>query len=69
MTPCLCFSDVFNTEAHPFMVPDTVKPPSAPVAMKEKTPEPFKVQSGELPQISSNPYLPQPLYDTLGQYL
>lgn len=59
-------SDVFNTEAHPFMAPDIrpVKPHVSP-----KKPEPFKVQGGELPQISPNPYLPQPLSDILGLHV
>ncbi|KAF9494946.1 glycoside hydrolase family 47 protein [Pleurotus eryngii] len=49
---------VFNTEAQPFIAPNT-KGTYGSGAIRG--PRPFKAQSGPLPEISPNPFLPQPL--------
>ncbi|KAG9221641.1 hypothetical protein CCMSSC00406_0005554 [Pleurotus cornucopiae] len=49
---------VFNTEAQPFIAP---KARGTYGSGAIRGPRPFKAQSGPLPEISPNPFLPQPL--------
>jgi mannosyl-oligosaccharide alpha-1,2-mannosidase len=56
-----CFySDVFNTEAHPFKIP-APKASYGSSGTITHQPTPFKVNDGPLPAISSSPAMPKPL--------
>jgi len=57
---------VFNTEAHPFKAPG-VQPTYGTGAMQPA--KPFRTQSGELPAISPNPFLPEPIKSIINPQL
>ncbi|KAI0070112.1 seven-hairpin glycosidase [Panus rudis PR-1116 ss-1] len=57
---------VFNTEAHPFKAPPAKASYGSGRIIQPST-APFKTQSGELPDMSYAPALPQQLKETLGR--